>query len=664
MLILLPESASQLYSQTVKNGIIDLRNYNFEKDGNLELNGDWDFNLWKFVDPLKPGYKNLVFPRTIYAPHKKINFGQVEEGVPALSYGTYRLKILLNKKYLKNKNSLAILVPGVMSSYNMWIDTSLAAQRGVLGKADKKNIPYLESKIISFYPLNDTTIVTIQYQNSLLPITTGIIMPVSIGHEPQIVQKESTRKYFYLSGAIFSFTTSIFFIILALMVKEKRISLLTFLICLIVALRYLFDEAYFITQIIPGIDPAIILKFIIGLAIFFGVVFVLAYSYFPEEINKNTVKIVFSFYLIYSLIVITTPLRFSALFIPYILAFSYLLFCYTVYKLYPAYRNKKEISGWMISLLLYTILIGTVNVVFPYTVTPIGTLVHIILFTILVIKKLSVAQNRVIRLSKDLQVINENLEIIVRERTEELETANNLLKKLNFAKDRFIGILSHDLRNPLSYLVGITERLIKSAKKKDYEQTVGYSELIHESAVKGYNLAESLLDWSLIQSGLKGIQPEAIELKSFTYGAIEFHRNEFELKNISVVSRIECEQNVYADERMLQSIFRNLLTNAIKFTPAGGTVEISTEIKDGNCIVSITDSGIGIPRETIENLFRIDKKIQTFGTNDETGSGFGLIITKELIEYNGGAISIVSEEGKGTIVSFTLPVNNTVKVEN
>ena len=653
---------SYAHAQTLQNGVADLRGWNFETQNTFQLDGDWEFYPNKFVDPTKPGYNNILFPQLITVPNKRINFFSVAKDVPVFGYGTYRLRIILDSSYIKNDHKFALLLTSVVASYKIWIDTSLVETRGGFKEDNGKNILALGARVINFYPRNDTTTITIQYENYIIPFTTGIVMPVSIGLDNQIVHKEKMRDFAYLGGAIFCFATGLFFIFLIILSKEKLINILSLSICFLQAVRFTFDEAYLIKSFFPHFDPEILLKITCAVLNGYPLIIWLAYSFFPHEIKKRTVAATFIIYGLYTLTLIFTPFSVGARLVSYIVVFSILLCVYLTFLSYKAYRNKREFAGLFLFIMIFTVFTFSLNMFVIKNLLPIGSLVHVLLVAYLATKKTASTHNHVIKLSSELQTINENLEVIIDERTKELNTANDSLKKLNFAKDRFISILSHDLRGPLNNLIGLSKRLVKSVEKKDDDQIINYSKMINESAVAGHQLAENLLEWSLIQSGIKAVVPKPIDLNDIVDNLIYFYKNESAVKNISLVNSINEDLTVFADPRMTGSILRNIISNAIKFTPHDGRIEIAAERIDSFIHISVKDTGVGMPPEAMENLFRIDKKVYTLGTDDEPGTGFGLIIAKEFTEYNGGVISVESETGKGTCVSFALPVYKQVEI--
>lgn len=654
--------SSHTHAQIVEKGTADLRNWDPEEEKTIELNGDWDFYLLKFVDPLQHDYKNSMFPQTLRTPNRMVNLFQESKRIPAIGYGTYRLKIVLNPKFVDGKTRYSFFIPSIISSYRMWIDTTLVLEKGCPAQEESRNTPYIEPGLATFIPSSDTTVVTIHFQNKLFPSTFGIVKPVSFGLEENIKHKEKTREYFYLICSIFCYSMAFFFILLMFMGEEKKVSLLAIAFCITLGMRYMVDGAYLITYIFPGLNPEIMIKLSLMGIISFGFITAIGYHYFPEEINKKIARPVFSVYIFYTLWLLFIPSRISGYLTPYLLMFSVLLMGFLAVRMFPAYKKKKEASGFFLLLLIFTVIIVPLNYFVLKEYVPVAGIAHVLLFTALVIKKLSFAQNRVIQLSKDLQLINKNLENIVQERTSELNIANESLRKLNLAKDRFISILSHDLRNPLNNLIGLSKRLVNKAQNNDTEQVVDYGKMINESAVKCHSLAENLLDWSLIQLGDKGIKHTSIRLKDKVDDVIGFLESETVLKNITMVSHIDKDCRIYADERMVETVLRNLITNAIKFSYHNSKIEIDGE-KDGLFYtIHIKDNGTGISNDSLENLFRIDKKVYSFGTDDEPGSGFGLILSKEFIESNRGSIVIKSEEGQGTEVSFSLPVFDMDKI--
>lgn len=259
------------------------------------------------------------------------------------------------------------------------------------------------------------------------------------------------------------------------------------------------------------------------------------------------------------------------------------------------------------------------------------------------------------------------LEQKVRERTNELEVANDQLREsetklreLNATKDKFFNIVAHDLKNPFTSLLGATELLYHNIQNMDKEKIRKLAQILNESAKSGYAILLNLLDWSRSQTGNIKMNLQKVNLKKIIDDNIsDVHLNCID-KEITINSEFSKDMNINADKNMLNTVLRNLLSNAIKFTPRGGQIIVSGEIQDRNVIISIKDNGIGISKEHIGKLFRIDSKYSRPGTEKELGTGLGLKLSREFVEKLGGKIWVESSENQGSVFTFSIPVQDTL----
>jgi signal transduction histidine kinase len=178
---------------------------------------------------------------------------------------------------------------------------------------------------------------------------------------------------------------------------------------------------------------------------------------------------------------------------------------------------------------------------------------------------------------------------------------------------------------------------------------------IYQSTNNIFRLLQNLLEWSGAQTGRLKLSPENIEFQQVLDNSLSVLRALAEQKNILIKTEFCPDLNVYADPLMIETVLRNLINNAIKFTPEGGSIEITARKNDGQVFVSVSDSGIGISDEDVQNLFRIDSKVKRKGTNNEDGSGLGLILCKEFVEKNNGSIWAKSTPGQGSSFIFSIP---------
>jgi PAS domain S-box-containing protein len=236
----------------------------------------------------------------------------------------------------------------------------------------------------------------------------------------------------------------------------------------------------------------------------------------------------------------------------------------------------------------------------------------------------------------------------------EIEEQRDKLAISNATKNKFFRIIAHDLRNPISTLAGSTNLIFNDFEEYNEEQTKGFIGELNKLSNTTFNLLENLLDWSSTQIGDIDFSPSPIVLELIIKETIELITRKVNSKNINLIINIEKGSIAFSDENMVKTVIRNLLSNAVKFTPENGKIEISTKVNKDLITCSVKDSGIGIKKEDLKKLFRIDAHHSTPGLSNEKGSGLGLMLCKEFIEKNEGKINVISEPQKGTTITFTL----------
>ncbi|MCX6150286.1 MAG: PAS domain-containing sensor histidine kinase [Ignavibacteriales bacterium] len=235
-----------------------------------------------------------------------------------------------------------------------------------------------------------------------------------------------------------------------------------------------------------------------------------------------------------------------------------------------------------------------------------------------------------------------------------LNKTNEELKTINDTKDKFFSIIAHDLRSPLQSLLSSSELLAKEIESLSGEEIQFFSKGLNENLNNLYTLLENLLNWSMMQRDKIEYNPVNLNLNGIVNNVIGISNPTALKKNIFISNSVEPGIFVYADSNMLRSVVQNLITNAVKFTRALGRI-IITSVKNGDFIeVSIQDNGIGIESEKIAKLFNFNTLNTSSGTASESGTGLGLLLSKEFIERNGGKIWVESELGKGSKFNFTL----------
>jgi len=235
------------------------------------------------------------------------------------------------------------------------------------------------------------------------------------------------------------------------------------------------------------------------------------------------------------------------------------------------------------------------------------------------------------------------------------------LKEISATKDRFFSIIAHDLKNPFNNLVNYLQLLLQNINKYDLKKIEDTVRMLFNSAKQGNDLLENLLNWSLSQTGKLKCTPQVVDLEMLFEETVTFFRSASSSKDIFMYKIVYSNTMVLADPDMTRTIIRNLVSNAIKYTDKGGEITLSAEDEGDNVEITITDTGVGLSKEEINKLFKIDKPFSKPGTANERGTGLGLILCKEFIEKNGGKLRVVSEPDRGSEFIFTLPkAKNTI----
>lgn len=258
------------------------------------------------------------------------------------------------------------------------------------------------------------------------------------------------------------------------------------------------------------------------------------------------------------------------------------------------------------------------------------------------------------------QLKNVELEREIMERHQieaKLHKTNIQLTQLNTHKDKLLSIVAHDLRSPFAPLLSLAQLLVESVDELDPVQIRQVAQSILASAYKVYDLLETLLDWSRIQLGRLEYQPTQLKLYRVVESNVQLFLPTAQEKNITLQHHVAPDIIVWADQYMLDTAIRNLISNALKFTPCGGTVTLKADHSSQLdwVEVSVSDTGIGISPQDLAKLFKIEENYHTHGTAQEKGTGLGLIICKEMVERNKGRLAVTSQVGAGTTFTLTVP---------
>ncbi|MGL1885484.1 MAG: HAMP domain-containing histidine kinase [Reichenbachiella sp.] len=237
----------------------------------------------------------------------------------------------------------------------------------------------------------------------------------------------------------------------------------------------------------------------------------------------------------------------------------------------------------------------------------------------------------------------------------ELELKNIALAETVASKDKFHSIMAHDLRGPFNSVLGLTKIMRDNADTISHDELRNYTNILYSSCENTQKLLENLLQWSHLQTGGMKYNPENIDLYQLTKHNLELLQAMSDDKNIKLNNKCQDGAELYADRNMIKTIIRNLTVNAIKFTPEGGHIDISCDRADDYVSIIIADSGVGMSDKLISKLFRIEEKVTSLGTNEEKGTGLGLLLVKEFVDKHNGEIIVESTIGKGSKFIVNIP---------
>lgn len=253
------------------------------------------------------------------------------------------------------------------------------------------------------------------------------------------------------------------------------------------------------------------------------------------------------------------------------------------------------------------------------------------------------------------------LQAIVRDTTEqkeaerEIKRMNKELQELNATKDKLFSVIAHDLRSPFNALLGLSEMISNPEGELSLEDTRKIACKIHMLLINQFNFLQNLLEWSRMQLDRVPFQPEKVNLWSIVSNVTDLVSGNLLRKKIELLNYIDENMEIVADPEMIRSILLNLITNAIKFTPRQGSITVNAGHRQGFTEITVTDTGVGMTRDEIEKLFRLDHLFSKVGTEGEKGTGLGVLLCSEMISRHGGTLEFSSEVNVGTSVKISFP---------
>lgn len=630
---------------SAKDGVLDLTNWNFEKEGLVKLNGEWEFYWRQFYshedfllgdEGQKTG--NIVVPGI----WRYQDFGTTE--VDWYGYATMRLKILLPQ----GQKKLLMEIENIRTAYELEVNGEIVASCGQIGTSVEASKPEFSLKRPLIFTDSSELNLVIRL-SEFHRDSGGVLRPISIATNDVIYsrsQKVTTINWLLIGILLFA---SIYHFALYYLRTKEIVNLFFAVFCVNFILRLLTRGDMFFYELV-GMNNWWLINKVEFTSLYLIPILYLFYFNKLFSMPKLYFRWIVVFLSIMVLIVLFSP---SFIYIHTLLIFQLsgvLLLTYGLYVAFMGYLNKMDFS--MVFLLGFVILLlGGINDVLnlKFIITTMEVFDYsCIIFIFVQAYGLAIRSVRAINQEEEL---SKYLDKKVVERTEQLS-------KANVVKGKLLSIVSHDLRGPLTSLHGVLGLIQNEQLDRNEEKVLLKG--VAKSLKSSMTLLDNILLWasSQLKSNSVIVKIEPLNMKLMADESIEPFLEDAERKGITITNELNTNCIALADKNMIKSVFRNLINNAIKFTLEYGTVKISCQKDNGNVVIMIADSGIGLSEELKENIFRSDEVKVRLGTSNEKGAGVGLILCEDLVtQMNGKIWAKPASEGPGSVFGFTLPLS-------
>ena len=642
-------------------GVLDLRQYNFKSEGPLVLEGEFEFYWNQMLNPATGKDTGLV--NYIHVPG---SWHHLKESLPEIErygFATYKLLILLPE----GVNRLSFKAESIFSASGFFLNGKAIDYLGFPGVNKYQTLVSYDKPLITGSFQGNEVELLIKVSN-FSHRNSGIVGEVLMGLPEQMSaqrQKDLFRGHFFLGALLI---IGIYFLGLYL-IRSDQYRLYFSIICMLMALRValLVDVPLLDTLNLNGLSLARLnLLSVYFLAPFFTL---MIQSIFPYDFPKWAFKVIMWISAVFIVIVVLTPISLFSYTLPFFVAFFLLFSGIFLYVIQTAWsRGRSHTRPFSIGLLILFFgslndLLNQLNLIDTPYVVHYTMFCYLLIYAYIFADKSNMLQGESEKLTGELSKVRNNLEELVEVRTAELqsvsiqlksqkkklEKSNKELVEAMNARNRLFSIIGHDVRAPIGYIRQALEMMIENRNMPEKEQ----NELLQMMAISSestYNLLDNLLVWGRSQTGRLKANLTRFQLKELIDESLELVTIGIREKGLKVEVFISEEHFLKADRDQLYVVIRNLLSNAIKFTPEKGSVYISSKKENEEVVISIRDTGIGIPESMLSKLLDSNDHYSTNGTKGERGSGLGLNICNEIIQTNKGWMRIESEPGIGTTI--------------
>ncbi len=640
LLMFIDKSTEAFKAQPIaKDGVLDLKNWNFKNQGIVKLNGQWQIYYNQLLTPedfKKKG--DLKKTGVINIPGNFSTYKYPEKQLDGKGYATYRLKVLTNNA----EDLYAIKTEFIQTAHKIWINGKLVAGSGVVGTSEAEMIPKVATSTGAFY--NNTGELDIVLQTSNFYYGTGQIDSILLGTESQISRYNAKKLGFdlFLFGS--TIVAVIYHFAMFLRRKKNKAPLYFAIVCALVGLRTILVGERIIYSIFPNMNYVLNTKLLLWTFFLYIPMLVLFIdSFYPKIISKSIVKFSKIAGIAYFLIILLLPVvNYNNLLFPFEIVALFLLL-YILCNL--SYRYFTQGEGYpMVIVAVFILFITRLNdILYEYSIiqtdsyAPLGMLIFILAQSYVLADRFSTAFSS------------------VEEMTEKLKSVNRL-------KDDFLANTSHELKTPLNGIIGLSQSLSSELPESLSKRNKETLNLIEASAKRLSNLVNDILDFSKLKNNDINLEMKAVDIRQLTNVVIKFCEPFIGNKDLKIINNIDYNTApIYGDENRIEQILYNLIGNAVKFTDSGEIV-VSTAESGDYIEITVSDTGIGIALEQIDKIF--DPYEQSEGIDRRYGgTGLGLHIARKLVRLHGGEIKVKSVVDQGSKFIFTLPKHNSCNRE-
>ncbi|MCC5816526.1 MAG: sensor histidine kinase [Leptospira sp.] len=621
---------------------IDLRNWNFDKPFSLE--GEIDFYWQQFIHPNKispEGKSNLIKIGSSWNQA----YNNSNDKLPSHGYGTYNFQILLN-----TSESYSLYIPTVSTAYKLFINGEYKAGVGKVGVDSENSVAFLYPQTIHL-PQVEKLEILIQVSN-FQHVNGGLWKNLRIGKQEQInrFRENGLALDFFIFGSFF--IMAIYHFGLYILHKKDKSTVYFGLFLFILSFRSLVTGEHFLYKALGmdyfSMDWGLRIEFS---AFYLGIPITLAYLYsiFPRQTNKIFATSLAGIFFITGLLVFILP---SSIFTHFTYYIEYLIIIVGIFGIIIISNAtiKKEEGSYLALFGFLVFFIFVLNdILYTRNFIDTGYYAHVGFYLFVLIQSLFISR-RFAKAFHRVEELSSNLEKLVEVRTQEYKIQKQKAEDAGLWKDNLISLVAHDLRSPLSSFYNALELLEdEEFEPEDKKQVIKSSRnMIHQSL----STITHLLNLNRFQNGKFSLSKEKVNLQEFIHSIVESMKQEIDEKSQAVALNLPDSIHAFFDPYLIKEVIRNILLNAMKYSPKNSQIFILVKANDGKLQISISDEGMGMTDEQVGDLLSGKRQESKLGTSGERGFGIGMSICKQLITAHGGSLDVASSLGKGTTISL------------